>query len=721
MPIRMDQGKNVLQYFFLIWLPLTLLTVFVTTGLIHNQRQGARATATIEQQAQVDSARSLLSNWLSRIQADALYLAGQLALQQSEEQATATFATFQRYHPQYDRIRLLDLAGYEQIRVELTDGQPLALPAARLQDKSQRYYVQLGLQQPIGSVYFSPFELNVEHGEIERPFHPTIRVVTPVSDANGHPRYLLVINYRGQYLLDALASLDKPNKSALWLVNANGYWLKASDPEKAWGFMLSDRSDASLSQQYVSLWSQIIRAENEGSATTDDAIYHFASLDFDPRNDTPLSQSLGRLYLISQLGYDQFYGNSQPAGRSLWQAGGLVILLFALLSLMLARSIAQRRASESSLATSESLFRAMIEAAPDAIIMTDPKGTITLMNEQAMVMFDYDQDELIGQKVEVLIPPAAAERHVRHREGYVQDAQSRPMGMGLSLSARRKDGRQLPVEISLSPIHSPSGQLIFCAIRDATERRATERKIRQLNEGLARQNTELQAVNGELEAFSYSVSHDLRAPLRAIDGFSKILQTSLEGKLDVQEADYFNRIRKAAQNMSTLIDDLLMLARVTRADVKLASVNLSRVASSAIERLREGQPDRQIEVHIEPDIKVQADPALLGVAMDNLLGNAFKFTAGTAHPRIEVGRAESEDGDVIFVRDNGVGFDMSYAEKLFIPFQRLHSARDFPGTGIGLASISRVMNKLGGRVWAESAVGQGATFYLQFKRVENEQ
>ena len=721
MQTRSAQSRDTLRYFLLIWLPLTLLAVVVTVGLLYNQRQSLRDSAAIEQQAQVMSARMLLSDRLESIQADILYLARQLALLESDAQSAATFDAFQRFHPQYYQIRLLDEHGYEQVRVELVGSQPQVLPPAKLQDKSHRYYVQLGLQQPVGSVYLSPFDLNVEHGEIERPFQPTIRVATPIAGADGRTRGLLVINYRGQYLLDALAAMDKPNGAALWLVNANGYWLKADSPEQTWGFMLPERSNANLLQQHVSLWSQMIREDNDGSATTDSAVYRFASVDFDPRNDIPLSQSLGRLYLVSQLTYDQLYGSNQPARRTLWQAAGLVILLFALLSLMLARSIAQRRASESSLASSESKFRAMIEAAPDAILMTDTEGTITLMNEQAMVMFDYNQQELIGQKVEVLIPTEVADRHVHHRQGYVQDAKARPMGMGLSLSAQRKDGSRLPVEISLSPIQTPNGPLIFCAIRDATERRATERKIRQLNDGLARQNTELQAVNGELEAFSYSVSHDLRAPLRAIDGFSKILQTSLEGKLDDQEADYFNRIRKAAQNMSTLIDDLLMLARVTRADVKLASVNLSRVATGAIERLRESQPEREIEVHIEPGIKVLADPALLGVAMENLLGNAFKFTGSTEHPRIEVGRVGSEDGDVVFVRDNGVGFDMSYADKLFIPFQRLHSARDFPGTGIGLASISRVMNKLGGRVWAESSVGQGATFYLQFKPLESEQ
>ncbi|MEL0169416.1 MAG: PAS domain S-box protein [Pseudomonadaceae bacterium] len=720
MPVNSPPGRNVLLYFFLIWLPLTLLTVAVTAALLHNHRVGLREAAALEQKAQVQAAKSLLSDRLNGIQADILYLAGQLQLLDTPEQAAATFTTFQQYHGQYYQIRLLDIAGQEQVRVQLLDGQPQVIPASKLQDKSHRYYFQLGLAQPAGSVYLSPFDLNMEHGDIQRPFQPTIRIATPIADVDGNTSALLVINYRGQGLLDALAELDKPNGASLWLVNANGYWLKGDSAEQTWGFMLPERSNANLSQQQVTLWSQMIRADSEGAAQTDSASYRFASVDFDPRSDAPLSESLGTLYLVSQLTDAQLDGANLPARLAFWQAACFIILLLALLALLLARAVAQRRASESSLISSESLFRAMIEAAPDAIVITDSNGNITLLNEQAMVMFDYSQQELLGQKVEVLIPTQAAKRHVKHREGYVREAQPRPMGMGLSLSAQRKDGSQLPVEISLSPIHTPDGQLVFCAIRDATERRAAERKIRQLNEGLARQNTELQAVNRELEAFSYSVSHDLRAPLRAIDGFSKILQGSLEGQLSAQDDDYFNRIRKAAQNMSKLIDDLLMLARVTRADVTLANLDLTRMATGVVERLRESHPERSIEVSIEPNLRVSADPALLQVALENLLSNAFKFTGTTENPRIEVGRLAEQQEDIIYVRDNGVGFDMSYADKLFTPFQRLHSARDFPGTGIGLASIGRIMSKLGGRVWAESVVGQGATFYLQFKRLETE-
>ena len=716
-----QHGKTLLLYFLAIWLPPALLIASVTAFLVNDQGEQAIQAAAMEQHAEVQAAKKMLSERLSGVQSDILYLAEQLQRLDSVPQTTGLFQSFQHYHPQYYQIRLIDSAGREGIRVELRDGVPQALPQQALQDKSYRYYVQQGLQLPIGSVYLSPLDLNIEHGQVEIPLRPTIRVVTRTGSNHSLPGALVVINYDGQGLLDALDRLQAPSGAALWLINSNGYWLHSDQPEQTWGFMLPERSEASLSRQHVRLWSQMIRPDAEQTLITDQATYYFERLELAGAQQAPGENTLAPLYLVSQLTRQQVDSAHSVNAGAFWQAAALVMLLFALLAALLARSIAQRRASETRLGRSESLFRAMIEAAPDAIIITDAEGTITLLNEQAVAMFDYTQDELLGQKVEVLIPAEAATRHVAHREGYARAAQPRPMGMGLSLSGRRKDGSQLPVEISLSPINTAEARLIFCAVRDATERRATERQIRRLNEGLERQNTELQAVNNELEAFSYSVSHDLRAPLRAIDGFSKILQSSLEGSLSERDSDYFNRIRKAAQNMSKLIDDLLTLARVTRADVKLASLNLSRLATAVADRLLENQPERNVTLQIAPDIKVLADPALLQVAMENLLGNAFKFTSTKEKALIEVGCMSKDGETVVFVRDNGVGFDMNYADKLFTPFQRLHSASEFPGTGIGLASIKRVMSKLGGRIWAESSVGEGATFYLQFARIGAEQ
>jgi DNA-binding response OmpR family regulator len=235
---------------------------------------------------------------------------------------------------------------------------------------------------------------------------------------------------------------------------------------------------------------------------------------------------------------------------------------------------------------------------------------------------------------------------------------------------------------------------------------------RELAEARAAFVQELESKNSELEAFSYSVSHDLRAPLRSIDGFSKLLLEDHAGKLDAKGQDYLLRVRESAQRMGELIDDLLLLSRVGRADLRRDRVDLSGIARSAAEELRRKDPGRQVAVCVEDQLTAEADSGLMRVVFENLLGNAWKFTAKVLEARIEVG-AEQQDGvTAFFVRDNGAGFDMSYAEKLFSPFQRLHTELEFPGTGIGLATVHRIIDRHGGRIRADSAVDRGATFYF---------
>jgi two-component system, NtrC family, sensor kinase len=223
---------------------------------------------------------------------------------------------------------------------------------------------------------------------------------------------------------------------------------------------------------------------------------------------------------------------------------------------------------------------------------------------------------------------------------------------------------------------------------------------------------ELERKNSELEAFSYSVSHDLRAPLRSIDGFSKLLLDDHAGALNAKGKDYLLLVRASAQRMGELIDDLLLLSRVGRAGLVRNRVDLSSIARVAAEELQRKDPDRQVTICIEEPLPVEADDGLMRVLLENLLGNAWKFTANVPAARIEVGTEQKEGGTVFFVRDNGAGFDMSYAEKLFSPFQRLHTEAEFPGTGIGLATVHRIVDRHGGRIWADSSVDQGATFYF---------
>lgn len=250
---------------------------------------------------------------------------------------------------------------------------------------------------------------------------------------------------------------------------------------------------------------------------------------------------------------------------------------------------------------------------------------------------------------------------------------------------------------------------------EISARKQAEADIRQLNANLERRvserTTELQAANHELEAFSYSVSHDLRAPLRAIDGFSQAMLEDYADKLDDQGKDYLKRVRSATQRMGNLIDDMLTLSRVTRSELRREPVDLSVIAADVLAELQKSEPARRVDWQIESGLVAEGDANLLRVVLDNLLGNAWKFTGKTANAKIEFGalpRAEVAAG--FFVQDNGAGYDMSYGDKLFGAFQRLHLVSDFPGTGIGLATVQRIVHRHSGRVWAKGAVGKGATF-----------
>jgi signal transduction histidine kinase len=247
-------------------------------------------------------------------------------------------------------------------------------------------------------------------------------------------------------------------------------------------------------------------------------------------------------------------------------------------------------------------------------------------------------------------------------------------------------------------------------VNQQLEKEVEDRK--RVEAQVQRVNTELLATNKELEAFSYSVSHDLRAPLRSIDGFSQALLEDCAAALDEQGKSYLHRVRAAAQRMGSLIDDFLNLAKVTRTEIHLERLSISNLARSVAAELRKTQPERQVDFQIEDGLEATVDSRLLRIVLENLLGNAWKFTSKRAQAHIELGAAQPNGVLAYFVRDNGAGFDASYADRLFGAFQRLHAITEFPGTGVGLATVQRIIQRHGGRVWAEGAVDRGATFYF---------
>ncbi len=346
---------------------------------------------------------------------------------------------------------------------------------------------------------------------------------------------------------------------------------------------------------------------------------------------------------------------------------------------------------------------AIVDSSDDAIVGKALDGTIRSWNQAATRIFGYSAAEAIGRPISFLWPPG-------HRGEEPELIARVVQGEGVLPSEsvrRRRDGRLIDVSITISAIHDTQGRVVGAS---AMARGVTERK--RAEAALERAKDAAESANRELESFSYSVAHDLRAPLRGIDGFSQVLLEDYADRLDDEGRRYLRRVRESAQRMAQLIDSLLSLARVTRGDIRRERVDLSELARLSAERLRGAQPTREVELDIAEGLTCEGDPRLLAVALDNLLGNAWKFTRDRARPRVELGCRKGPGADVFFVRDNGAGFDMTYAAKLFGVFQRLHAPTEFEGTGTGLATVQRIISRHGGRIWAEGAVDAGATFHF---------
>lgn len=643
-----------------------------------------------------------------------------------------TYLSFAVAKPDYDQIRFIDTNGMEVVRIERTADGLVALAPEMLSDKSNRYYVAETLKLEQGQLFVSEVDLNIERGVVEPPAKPTLRVATPVHDADGRRRGLVIINVGAGKMLEGLRALSESSEGQSWLLNHNGYWL-VGPREKEWAFMYPDRTGDAFSQAFPSAWGTIVDGPATGQFLRDGNMFTYNKLTLSgtprlaerpvpgkPQSAVRAADPWSWVFLtyVPETKLAELRAN---LSRGFIAAGALLVPFLGGVAFTIARLVDYRSQLEQKRVELEISERGkkfadlIIESSPLATVVADTDGQVMQVNRLVEEVFGYPRQELIGQPVEMLLPKRLAQYHATlRRQNPLAVGPARRMGADRLVLGRRKDGSEIVLDVGLGRFDIGGQTNVIATITDITLRKMAEEKIKLVMRDLTRSNA-------ELEQFAYIASHDLQEPLRTVGGMLHLLRDRYKDQLDKRAEEFIGHSVEGAQRMQRLIDDLLTYSRVGRQDMPIEAIDCNALLSEVTKGLAASIAESEATVSWESLPIVSANRSLIFLLFQNLVGNAIKFR-GDRVPKVTVSAVtvgEHPEGGESWrftVRDNGIGIEPKFHEEVFKVFRRLHTRAEYSGTGIGLAICRRIIERHGGKIWVESKPGEGSAFKFELRK-----
>jgi len=740
--------------FLILFLPLALLVLGGAGFLITAEQRRQEANLLANELLQVRLGQGVLAYRVHQVARDVRFLSRLHTLADAlEDPDTPTlarlaedFQAFSEAKASYDQVRWLDETGQERMRVDYQAGQGQVIPAGALQNKALRYYFRDTLALDRGQVFLSPLDLNVEHGRIEIPYRPMLRIGTPVFDRQGRKRGVVLLNYYGAQLLGRFREVTEGAAHHIMLLNRDGDWLAAPNPADEWGFMLGNKD--SFARRHPQAWRRI-QTQDSGQFRAADGLWSFASvypLETGETSSTgavaPAAASTGSLdpgqyvwKVVAHLPLGRLAVGGEFLGQIL-AASGLILLLLGLGTFRLARArlreqhaaealrglngrlqdeVAVRAQAEQAARQSEVYLATLVRTAPDAIMVIDTRGRVELCNPEMERLFGYSAEELIGHNINLLMPSPEREAHDGYLRHYLETGERRVIGIGREVSGLHKDGHRLPLYLKVGEMGQGEHRRFVGFLHDIRN----QKKIQAEREHYL---AELERSNQELDEFAYVASHDLKEPLRGIHNYANFLIEDYTERLPEDGQDKLRTLIRLATRMEQLINDLLYFSRVGRWELDLGPVDMDAALDAAREALeaRLAETGGRIECP-RPLPPAWSDRVRIPEVFQNLVSNALKYN-DNADKRVEVGWLDAPEQtshpippgqQIYYVRDNGIGIRPKHLDSVFQIFKRLHARDQYGGgSGAGLTITRKLLHRLGGEIWVESVYGEGSTFYF---------